>query len=159
LIQMRSGRRWPASVALAILIFSPQVLAADTSSGGLQLGAYAGKIVVVDFWASWCQPCRRSFPWLNEMQSRYADRGLVVLGVNTDADPADADRFLHQVPARFHIQRDPDGALATHYHLPGMPVSLIFGPTGQLLQTHVGFRDADRAAREAELVSFLNGAK
>lgn len=146
-------------LALSIACLGPGISVASEPAGGLDLRTYAGKIVVVDFWASWCQPCRRSFPWLNEMQSRYRDRGLVVLGVNTDATAADAERFLHDVPARFTILRDPEGALATHYRLAGMPSSLIFGPAGQLLVTHVGFREADRAAREAELVRLLDGVK
>lgn len=144
-------------LALSLACLGPGITRASGSASGLDLRPYAGKIVVVDFWASWCQPCRWSFPWLNEMQSRYRDRGLVVLGVNTDATAADAERFLREVPASFSIVRDPEGELAAHYRLPGMPSSLIFGPAGQLLFTHVGFREADRAAREAELARLLEG--
>jgi thiol-disulfide isomerase/thioredoxin len=148
--------RWLGALILSSVAVGAQAAPPD---GGLDLAPYAGKVVVVDFWASWCQPCRRSFPWLNDMVSRYGGRGLVVLGVNTDAAPADANRFLRDVPARFPIIRDEGGALASHYRLPGMPVSLVFGPSGQLLYSHVGFREADRAAREAELTRALEEVK
>jgi len=154
---MRSPSRWLSTIVLAAVLVTAR--AAPVDVGGLDLRPYAGKVVVVDFWASWCQPCRRSFPWLNEMTSRYGDRGLVVLAVNTDTEASDADRFLREVPARFPIIRDPAGQLANHYHLPGMPVSLIFGTSGQLLRTHVGFREADRSTREAELTHLLDEAK
>ena len=124
----------------------------------LDLGAYAGKVVVVDFWASWCQPCRRSFPWLNDMQARYGERGLVILGINTDPEAADAERFLERTPAHFRILRDPAGKLAARYRLAGMPSSLVFGRDGALVATHVGFLDARKAEREAELVKILDGA-
>jgi thiol-disulfide isomerase/thioredoxin len=121
----------------------------------LDLTAYRGKVVVVDFWASWCTPCRQSFPWLNAIHERYADRGLVVLGVNVDRDRAQADGFLREVPAQFPILYDSSGTLATRYKLMGMPTSLVFGPDGELIRTHIGFKKAARAEREAELVALL----
>jgi len=131
--------------------------AASPSWGGdsLDLQRYPGKIVIVDFWASWCAPCRQSFPWLNEMQLKYADQGLIVVGVNVDRVRADADRFLREVPAKFGIVYDPEGAIATRYDLPGMPTSLVFGRNGELIGTHVGFRSAVRDEREAELRKLL----
>lgn len=129
----------------------PSTVAADT----LDLAQYRGKVVLVDFWASWCAPCRHSFPWLNEMQARYADRGLVVVGVNVDRERKDADRFLHDVPAHFHIVYDPAGALAQDYDVPGMPTSFVFGADGKLIGKHVGFQQGSRAAREAELERLL----
>src|SRR4051812_16001142 len=98
-----------ASFILACLALT--ATAADTA-GALDLARYRGKVVLVDFWASWCEPCRHSFPWLNAMQAKYADRGLVVIGVNVDRERADADRFLRDVPAKFQIVYDPEGTLA-----------------------------------------------
>lgn len=121
----------------------------------LDLASLRGKVVLIDFWASWCEPCRHSFPWLNEMQAKYAGRGLVVIGVNVDHDRAAAERFLHDVPAQFRIVYDPAGALASRYDLPGMPVSYIIGPKGDVVGHHVGFRAALRAQREAELQQLL----
>ena len=122
----------------------------------LDLTRYRGKVVLVDFWASWCAPCRQSFPWLNSIQSRYRERGLVVIGVNVDRERAEADRFLREVPARFPIVYDPAGTLATKYQLLGMPSSFVFGPDGQLLSTHVGFKLAARTERETELATLLD---
>jgi len=121
----------------------------------LNLDAYRGKVVLVDFWASWCVPCRESFPWLNAMQAKYGDRGLVIIGVNLDHERTDAERFLKDFPARFDILYDPAGALATQYEVPGMPSSYVFGPDGRLINKHIGFRVAARDEREAELQSLL----
>jgi thiol-disulfide isomerase/thioredoxin len=138
-----------------ILVCSALSARATDASDPLDLASLRGKVVLVDFWASWCEPCRHSFPWLNEMQAKYADRGLVVIGVNVDHERAEADRFLHDVPAQFRIVYDTAGTVATHYDLPGMPVSYVIGPNGEVVQRHVGFRAALRAEREAELQKLL----
>lgn len=132
--------------------------AAEASLRSLDLAAYRGKVVLVDFWASWCVPCRDSFPWLNAMQSKYGDRGLVIIGVNLDHERADAERFLKDFPARFDILYDAAGALATQYDVPGMPSSYVFGPDGKLINKHIGFRVASRDEREAELQRLLPAA-
>jgi len=141
-------------LSLALGSFLLITAAADTGEV-LDLARYRGKVVLVDFWASWCEPCRQSFPWLNTMQSKYADRGLVVIGVNVDRDRADADRFLHDVPASFQIVYDPEGTLAAHYDLPGMPVSYVIGPQGTIVAQHIGFRTGLTAEREAEVRKLL----
>jgi len=128
---------------------------AAPAADSLDLARYRGKVVLVDFWASWCTPCRHSFPWLNDMQAKYAKQGLVVIGVNVDREHADAERFLHEVPARFPIVYDPAGTLATTYDVPGMPTSFVFGPDGKLLGTHIGFKQSSRDEREAELQKLL----
>lgn len=140
------------SVALACL--SLTAVATDTADG-LDLARYRGKVVLLDFWASWCEPCRRSFPWLNAMQEQYGDRGLVVIGVNVDKDRADADRFLNDVPAKFEIVYDPAGTLAAHYDLPGMPVSYVIGRNGDIVAKHIGFRTGLRSEREVEVQKLL----
>lgn len=113
----------------------------------LDLSAYAGKVVYVDFWASWCVPCRKSFPWLNELASRYP-QDLVVVGVNVDAQRADADRFLAKYPATFPLVFDPQGRIAADYRLEGMPSAVLVGRDGRVVHRHVGFREDHRGDYE-----------
>jgi thiol-disulfide isomerase/thioredoxin len=141
-------------IALALACFALTAVAAD-SGETLGLERLRGKVVVVDFWASWCGPCRHSFPWLNAMQAKYTDRGLVIIGVNVDRDRAEAERFLHEVPAQFRIVYDPAGELASRYDVPGMPSSYVIGRNGEIVARHIGFRTALREEREAELLKVL----
>jgi len=155
-----STLRRAALFAMILLGFAHQVVGAETASvsKALDLSRYRGKVVLMDFWASWCAPCRQSFPWLNAMQSRYADRGLVIIGVNVDSSRADAEKFLRDVPADFHIIYDPQGSLAAQYDVPGMPSSYLIGRDGTVVARHVGFRDAARVDRETELQKILSSA-
>lgn len=139
-------------------LFAVLIAPSSWASEALDLAGYRGKVVLVDFWASWCKPCRDSFPWLNVMQRKYGERGLVVIGVNVDRERADAQRFLKDVPAEFTLIYDPEGALASRYELMGMPASFVFGPDGKLVNTHLGFRNGARAEREAELQRLLETA-
>ena len=86
-----------------------------------ELSSLRGKVVYLDFWASWCVPCRQSFPWMNELQKRYADRGLTIIGVNLDHERADAEKFLRKLSPGFQIRFDPDGDWARHFDVQGMP--------------------------------------
>lgn len=142
-------------VLAAFAWIAPATLAADDP---LDLARLKGKVVVIDFWASWCAPCRQSFPWLNEMQAKYRDRGLVVIGVNVDRERAEAEGFLRKTPAGFSIVYDPDGALASRYQVPGMPSSYVIGRDGQQVGVHIGFRQGMREEREAELERLLSSA-
>ncbi len=125
------------------------------SSAPSPLDAYAGRVVYVDFWASWCAPCAESFPWLNTLKQTFGSR-LAVVGVNVDENGADADAFLRRHPAQFDLVRDPQGRLAAHYALPGMPTALILDPQGRVIHRHSGFRRADIAAYEAAIAEALN---
>jgi thiol-disulfide isomerase/thioredoxin len=127
--------------------------------GAVKLAKLQGKVVYVDFWASWCGPCRQSFPWMNEMQAKYGARGLQVVGVNVDANNADARQFLASTPARFAIGFDPQGATPRSYGIKGMPSSVLIGPDGKVLLEHSGFRDADRAELESKIQSALGAVK
>ena len=115
----------------------------------LDLSDYRGKVVIVDFWASWCVPCRQSFPWLNAMYDEYADDGLVILGVNTDVDAMEAQQFLEEIPAKFEIIRDPEGELARSFEVAAMPSSYVFARDGELDTRHLGFLRSRRDEYEA----------
>lgn len=119
--------------------------------GPVNLSAYKGKVVYLDFWASWCGPCRQSFPWMNALQARYAAKGLQVVGINVDAKRADADKFLAEVPATFAIGFDAQGDTPRRYAIKGMPTSVLIGADGKVIQVHNGFRDEDRKALEAAI--------
>lgn len=114
-----------------------------------------GKVVVLDFWASWCAPCKRSFPWWNEMQAKYGARGLQVVGVNVDRKRSDADAFLAAAAPRFAIAFDGAGDTPKRYAVKGMPTTVIVGADGSVLGRHEGFKDDDRSALEAAIVAAL----
>lgn len=142
----------PALLAAVLLAIGP-ALAGETV---IDLDQYEGKVVVVDFWASWCVPCRRSFPWLDEMQNKYRQQGLVVIGVNMDADPAAAESFLKEFPVSFRIVRDADGTLARQYDVISMPSSYVIDRNGNIAARHLGFKTAKLHEYEATLLAVLN---
>jgi len=151
-------------VALAVLALSLVVAARaagapdftyTTDQGPLRLASLRGKVVYLDYWASWCAPCRQSFPWMNEMQARYGEKGLVVIAVNVDQDAGEARRFLASYPARFTVAFDPDGSTARALALKGMPSSFLIDRLGEIVSSHVGFREAGKAEMENEIRALL----
>ncbi|MGL4898539.1 MAG: TlpA family protein disulfide reductase, partial [Shewanella sp.] len=130
-----------------------QVLNAQNQS--VSLNEFKGKVVYVDFWASWCGPCRKSFPWMNAMQQKYQAEGLAVVAINLDTEPELAQTFLQQVPAQFTLRFNPEGDVAKSFDLMGMPSSFVFNRQGQLVQQHVGFYPDNAADYERELIKLL----
>lgn len=114
-------------------------LVVRTAHGNVSLESFKGKVVVLDFWASWCAPCHQSFPWLDALQKKYADQGLVVLAVDVDKDSDLADRFVAQHPASFTIGYDPAGKAAGAMKVSGMPSTFVIDRTGTVRLRHVGF--------------------
>lgn len=168
---MKLVPKWPHRVAaglLALHLAAPGLAAAAEPGQPLQdlalpnagppqrLGDLRGKVVYLDFWASWCGPCKQSFPWMNDMQRKYGTRGLQVVAVNLDAQRADADAFLAGHPAGFALAFDAQGDTARRVALKGMPTALLVGPDGKVLAVHQGFRSEDRATLEARLVAALD---
>ncbi|MCE9680241.1 TlpA family protein disulfide reductase [Shewanella sp. AS1] len=150
-------------IILAILMFSalasaqPSLLQqVQTEQGNkVTLEEFKGKVVYVDFWASWCGPCRKSFPWMNAMHAKYAQQGLAIVAINLDNDTSLAKQFLEKLPADFAIRYDPEGQASEAFNLLGMPSSFIFNKQGELVQTHVGFFTEDSDRYEQELRALL----
>jgi cytochrome c biogenesis protein CcmG/thiol:disulfide interchange protein DsbE len=135
---------------LGVLLLGSIAQAAD-----LDLSAYRGKVVYVDFWASWCAPCKQSFPWMQAMKDTYDRQGLTVIAINLDLDRADADKFLDRFRPTFEVRFDPKGKLATFYKVQAMPSSVLIDRHGVTRFTHAGFRPIDGAAYEAQMRELL----
>jgi cytochrome c biogenesis protein CcmG/thiol:disulfide interchange protein DsbE len=123
-------------------------------AGNLDLSAYRGKVVYLDFWASWCAPCRESFPWLGDLVHEYGAQNLVVIAVNVDHDRQRAERFLSATPANFPIIYDPHGEIAAAYKVVGMPSAVLIDRAGTVRFHHDGF-SAKRKETYAEHLQTL----
>jgi cytochrome c biogenesis protein CcmG, thiol:disulfide interchange protein DsbE len=134
---------------------APAFALPDATAKTVSLDALKGRVVYVDFWASWCGPCRKSFPWMNAMQQKYGAQGLTVVGVNVDKRRSDADRFLAQVPAQFTTVFDVNGATPTAYDVKAMPSSVLIDAAGNVVLVEEGFRDERRDALEARIRALL----
>jgi thiol-disulfide isomerase/thioredoxin len=160
--------RIPWTIAMVLALTAAPVLAKTTKpapvapaftlpglQGEVTLGSLRGKAVLVDFWASWCGPCRQSFPWMNGLQKRYGDKGLAIVAVNLDKDRELASHFLAEVPAAFTVAFDPSGKTAESYRVKALPTTFLVSPDGKLLLTHTGF-DAKHASEfEAQIAEAL----
>jgi cytochrome c biogenesis protein CcmG/thiol:disulfide interchange protein DsbE len=129
------------------------VSAANAST--LDLAPYRGKVVYLDFWASWCVPCRQSFPWMNGLNRELHEHGLQIVAVNVDREHADAARFLETTAPTFPIVFDPVGTLAEHWRVKGMPTSFLIGRDGKIVAVHPGFRPKDRELLERTIRTAL----
>jgi thiol-disulfide isomerase/thioredoxin len=126
--------------------------------GTVKLSEKAGSVIYLDFWASWCGPCRQSFPWMNEMQAKYKANGFQVIAVNLDAKTDDAMKFLAQSPADFTVAFDAKGQTPKTFGVKGMPTSFLVGRDGKVLLQHMGFRPTDKEDIEKQIQAAL-GAK
>jgi thiol-disulfide isomerase/thioredoxin len=154
-VSRRQTARVSRLAAGLIALFAWVSSLAATPELPASLARYRGQVVIVDFWASWCKPCRQSIPWLNELRTRYGAQGLVIVGVNVDVERADAERFQREVPIGFDVIYDPAGHLAEQFSLQGMPSSFVFDRDGKLAHTLLGYREARRAEHETEILNLL----
>ncbi|MCW9013247.1 MAG: TlpA family protein disulfide reductase [Gammaproteobacteria bacterium] len=121
----------------------------------VKLSSFKGKVVYVDFWASWCKPCRKSFPFMNDMHKRYEKKGLKVIGINLDSEKADADRFLKKFPADFTVAYDAEGKTPKTYKLSVMPTSYLIDRRGNMIDIHQGFKEGQAADLETKIKKAL----
>ncbi len=122
----------------------------------ISLQKLKGKVVYLDFWASWCVPCRKSFPWMNDMHSRYESKDFAIVAVNLDASKSDALKFLKNLPVKFDIAYDPDGTVASKYKLKVMPSSYLIDRSGTLVFAHKGYREGDSNGIEKKIQKLIN---
>jgi thiol-disulfide isomerase/thioredoxin len=104
-----------------------------------QLPDLAGKIVIVDFWASWCVPCKKALPMYAELQKEYGDRGVVVIAISLDEEKGKMDAFLKKIPLPFATVRDAKGKFAEKVGVSGIPTSYVLAPDGKVHALHREF--------------------
>ncbi len=120
------------------------------------LPATKGKVVLYDFWASWCGPCRQAFPSYETLYQKYKDRGFLVIGVGTDKKPADSAKFLEGLKTTFPVILDHSQKLVARVQPKAMPTAYLVGKNGVIMDVHTGFRGKKTIeALEAQLEAAL----
>ena len=118
--------------------------------------ALSGKVVMVDFWASWCEPCKQSFPVMEDLQKRYREQGLVIIAVNVDENREDMESFLKKNPVTFTVVRDGTQKLVEKTGIATMPSSFLMDQAGKVRFVHSGYRgDETRKTYQKEIELLL----
>jgi thiol-disulfide isomerase/thioredoxin len=113
-----------------------------------------GKVVIVDFWASWCEPCKVELPALNKLYKKYKSKGLMVVGINVDDDAKEAKAFLKDHPVSFPLAHDKGQKNAGEMGIEKMPTSFILSG-GKVVRLHEAFREGDEKKIEGEIKKLL----
>jgi thiol-disulfide isomerase/thioredoxin len=124
---------------------------------GASLPGTGGKVVLVDFWASWCAPCKASFPAMSRLQGKYGSRGLVIIGIGVDEDAAKYQAFIAKNKPGFALVHDAQQKAAAYFNPPTMPTSYLIDRTGKIRYIHQGFRGAKTEAEYAREIESLLG--
>ena len=145
---------WAQAAGVAVGQVAPPVQLPQLSGAGdVSLESLRGKVVYLDFWASWCGPCRISFPILNQLRQELGPKGFEVLAINLDEAEPDARKFLSEVPADFPIVRDAEGVTPKTFGVLGMPTGYLIDRQGTVREIHQGFRKSDAETLRAAIVA------
>ncbi len=148
----------PAGAAVQVGQSAPPVSLPLLSAGSpdrLSLDGLRGNVVYLDFWASWCGPCRLSFPQLEQLRQELGPQGFEVLAVNVDEFEPDALEFLEDVPVSYPVVRDATGETPRSYGVPGMPTGFLIDRSGSVRLIHQGYRKSDGAALRSAIIELL----
>lgn len=169
---MRSQNQIAALAALLLLVFAPSALAVEVGqrapkfslsavdgSGKVDLSSYKGKVVYLDFWASWCPPCRKAMPEIEKLRKSYSPDEFVVVAVNVDSSLKKAQKVLAKTPVGYVSGSDPQGLLPKRYEVKTMPTSYLLDRNGVVRYVHEGFRRGDEKALRTEIDKLLRKGK
>lgn len=133
----------------------PAVAVRALDGATVRLGEFKGKVVVVDFWASWCAPCRVTFPALNRMHEEFASKGVEVLAINVDERRHDLDAFLAEQPHSMRVLLDPKAAATNAFNVRAVPTAFVIDRQGVIRFSHVGYTEAALESFRTEITSLL----
>jgi thiol-disulfide isomerase/thioredoxin len=164
----RSLARGALLVALQLLILAPGAGAlgegdpapqfrapALVGDGAVSLAEQRGKVVYLDFWASWCGPCATSLPLLDALRKEFAPGDFTVVAVNVDRDPDAARRFLERRPVGYPSASDPQGAIPPRFGVETMPTAYLIDRSGVIRHVHRGFRRGDLPALRERIAALV----
>jgi thiol-disulfide isomerase/thioredoxin len=114
-----------------------------------------GKVIYLDFWASWCAPCRTSFPLLNKLNEKLKAQNFEVIAINLDEDKTKAEKFINDIPVGFTVLHDGKGEWADQYVIESMPTSFIIDKQGVVQHVHHGFTATDIEGLEKKIAELL----
>jgi len=137
----------------------PPIDMPDRSGKRVDLRELRGKVVLVDFWASWCGPCKQEMPVLQELHEKYAAQGLVIVGINIDSSSKKMIKALKGAPVSFRIVHDPKLAVASKYEPATMPSSYFIARDGKIRYVHEGFEKKDAGEMESRIKALLAEAQ
>ena len=137
----------------------PFSLKSISGSGWVDLDSQSEKILYIDFWASWCGPCKLSFPSMIKLKKLFKDEPFEIIAISVDTDLRAADKFLDSYEINFQVALDLDGAVAEKYALPGMPSSFLLDRDKKVIATHKGFRKSDFEKIKKEIEEALKGTE
>jgi peroxiredoxin len=117
------------------------------SRGGpsVALSALRGQVVLINFWATWCGPCRKEMPLLEQIQKKYAPLGFTMLGINVEEDTTHMEAFLGDVPVSFPVLLDPANRVSKLYEVAAMPSTVIIDRKGNIRYIHQGYQAGDES--------------
>jgi len=121
----------------------------------VKLDDFRGKVIYLDFWASWCPPCRSAFPKIDRIYAKYRERGFDVVAVNQDQELGEALRFVEKQPTSFTLVADRDHSIAERYGVKAMPSAYLIDRKGVVRHIHRGFKQDSAAELEQQIVALL----
>lgn len=130
---------------------APDFTLRSAEGGNLRLAELRGRVVLVNFWATWCGPCKIEMPHLNRLYEKYKSAGFVLLGVNIDEDPKQALALATRLGLRFPVLFDSDKAVSRRYALDSMPGTVLIDRDGKVRHVHKGYREGVEATYEAQV--------
>jgi thiol-disulfide isomerase/thioredoxin len=148
---------WPA-LATDLAPPAPDFTLANRAGGQLSLSGLRGQVTMINFWASWCGPCRQEFPALDEIYRKYKPLGFAMVGINVESERAEAERFLGIRPVSFPILFDPDNRVSSRYGVNAMPTTVLVDRQGRLRWQHRAYQPGDEAQYIEQIRSMLREA-
>ncbi len=121
----------------------------------IRLSEYRGQVVLLNFWASWCGPCRQEFPHLDAIHQKYSDLGFTVFGVNVEQDRAMADKVLRDIPVTFPVLFDQESQVSKLYDVDAMPMTVLVDRNGDMRFMHKGYKPGYETAYEKQVRALI----